>query len=244
MSDELSARLRELAASQAIAPTVSGAGIRSRAMRRGRRRRAAAALGTGAVALAAVAFTLTLDRGADPDHPDRRRIPAATLSAPPSEATAVPVTGTVHLRGRTLTVGDRVMPISSGALGTPTATGLMRVVATYDVREMAVDVSPEGRSAVKVPYVVELRDTDDEPVYVGALPDDLKALGTYDVTDGWIGLGADDAEWFSARIRPGDHISVITTTPATATSQTALPATAAPPTTTPATVLPPGVTTP
>ncbi|MBA2807753.1 L,D-transpeptidase [Streptomyces sp. KM273126] len=239
MSDELSTRLRELAASQSIAPTVSGAGIRSRAVRRGRRRRAAAALGTGAVALAVVAFTLTLDLGADPDHPDRRRIPAATLSAPPSAATAVPVTGTVHLRGRTLTVGDRVMPISSGAVGTPTPTGLMRVVATYDMREMAVDVSPEGRSAVKVLYVVELRDTEDEPVYVGALPDDLKALGTYDVTDGWIGLGADDAEWFSTRIRPGDHISVISTTPPTATLPTASPATASP-----VTALPPGATTP
>ncbi|MGW0766137.1 hypothetical protein [Streptomyces sp. NPDC002676] len=207
MSDELSAALRELAATHAAAPVVGGAEIRDRAMRRRRRRRAVATLGAGAAALALLGFALTLHLGGNTDHSADRRTPAVTRpgSAPPSAATPAPVSGTLDLPRRTLTFGGHVMPILS-KLDVPLEfTSPMTVVAKPVRGELTSDALSNGRAVVNVPYAVELRAGADQPLYVGTFSPQLKAL-----SDGWIGLAPEDASWFFARVRLGDTISVTT----------------------------------
>ncbi|MGW0884265.1 L,D-transpeptidase [Streptomyces sp. NPDC002671] len=207
MSDELSAALRELAATNEAPPAVGGAEIRDRAMRRRRRRRAVATLGAGAAALALLGFALTLHLGGNPDHPAGRRAPAATRpdSASPSAATPAPVSGTLDLPRRTLTFDGRVMPILS-KLDVPLgSTNPMTVVAKPVRAELTVDEFSNGRTMVNGPYAVELRAGADQPIYVGPFSPQLKAL-----SDGWIGLASEDASWLFARVSIGDTISVRT----------------------------------
>ncbi|MFI5470513.1 hypothetical protein ACIA6D_09830 [Streptomyces cacaoi] len=221
MSDELSAALRELADARATAPIVGGPATRARAMRRRRRRRAAATLGAGTAALALLGFALTLHLGEDPDHPAGPGTSAMTpsASAPPSAATPVPVSGTLDLPGSDLTVGGRVMPILSTFDLPPgsTSTTPMTVVAKPVRIALAADVPSKGSTVVNVAYVVELRDGESSPLYVGTFAPDIEARGNYDVRGGVIALGAEDAQWFYARIHLGDSISVTTGTAPTAT---------------------------
>ncbi|MEU8649407.1 hypothetical protein [Streptomyces sp. NPDC048737] len=224
MADELSAALRELAAAHATDPAVGGPATRARAMRRVRRRRAAATLGAGTAALALLGLALSLHPGGDRDDPDRRG-PAAV--APP-RSTPSPVSGTLDPYGRTLTFGGRVMPILSASEALFRATGPMTVVAKEDPKEMPLDVPRAGPTiaptTVSVRYVVELRDGEGLPHYVGLSSPQLKDLSDDDTEDGWIGLGAEDAEWFHARVRPGDTMPVTTATTPTATPSAAVPA--------------------
>ncbi|MGW2516166.1 hypothetical protein ACWC09_03870 [Streptomyces sp. NPDC001617] len=216
MSDELSSALRELAADHETPPVVGGPATRARAMRRRRRRRTAVTLGAGATALALLGFALTLRLGGDPDHPDRRATPAVapTHSAPPSAASPVPVSGTLDLPGRTLTVGGRALPIvlefdsKSGAL--PGSTGLMTVVAKRTSRELPVDVLSKGAVTVDMPYTVELRDGRGQPLYIGSLTSELKALSQYKVGAGLVVLAPEDARRFYAGIGLGEAVSVTT----------------------------------
>ncbi|MFJ1808603.1 MULTISPECIES: hypothetical protein [unclassified Streptomyces] len=233
MSDELSAALRELAAARATAPIVGGPATRARAMYRRRRRRAAATLGAGTAALALLGFALTLHLGEDPDHPAGRGTSAAAPSgsAPPSAATPLPVSGTLDLPGSDLTFGGRVMPVLStlDLRPGPTSTTPMTVVAKPVRIALAVQVPSKGRTVVNVAYVVELRDGEGGPLYVGTFPQDIEARGDYDVRGGVIALGAEDAQWFYARVRLGAGISVTTgPAPTPTTSPTTSATTSAP----------------
>ncbi|WP_314224971.1 hypothetical protein [Streptomyces zaehneri] len=239
MSDELSAALRELAATRATAPIVGGPATRARATRRRRRRRAAATLGAGTAALALVGFALTLHLGEDPDHPAGRGTSAGASSgsAPPSAATPVTVSGTLDLPGSGLTFGGRVMPVLStfDLSPGPTSTTPMTVVAKPVRIALAADLPSEGRTVVNVAYAVELRDKKGGLLYVGAFAPDFEARGDYDASGGVIALSTEDAQWFHAHIRLGTSISVtpVPTPTATPSPYTPSPYTTAPDTTPP-----------
>ncbi|GAA3499373.1 hypothetical protein GCM10019016_064770 [Streptomyces prasinosporus] len=226
MSDELAEALRELAARHETPPRVAAAAVRARAGRRSRRRRAAVALGAtaaAACALAAVAFTLhTGDPGgnrrtpaAAPDTPDRTPSPGRTTPLP----TATP-TGLLDLGRHTLTVGGRVLRVDSHSFrrlppGTP-----LTVVARSDLKLLPLE-DEAGKTGgtggadyeVEVPYLVELRAPDGEPVYAGALVFDTKVLAGLAAETGWLGMSLTDAEWFHDRVGVGDRIE-LTSTPA------------------------------
>ncbi|GAA4064633.1 hypothetical protein [Streptomyces shaanxiensis] len=231
MSDELSAALRELAASGAAPPEVGGAGIRARAMRRRRRRRAAVTLGAGTAALALLGLALTSALDGSADHPGRPQVPAAegsvsgpAQSVPPSPSTPLPVSGTLRLPDITLTVGRRALSILSAYDGSIGFTGPLTVAAKHAERDLAVDIPTKGPVKVSVPYVVELRDRQGRSLYVGTFTKPL-ALGDPYPTSDWIGLDAEDAKWFYARIRVGDSIAVTAvTTPSATPSDRARPA--------------------
>ncbi|MFH9858933.1 hypothetical protein [Streptomyces sp. NPDC017202] len=230
MADELSAALRELAAEHATAPVVGGPATRARAMRRVRRRRAAATLGAGTAALALLGLALGLHLDGDRDDPDRRG-PAAVApsrSVPPSTAVPTPVGSTLDLYGRTLTFGGRAMRILSASEALFRATGPMTVVAKEDPKEMPLNVPREGPTiaptTVSVRYVVELRDGEGLPHYVGLSSPQLEDLSDDDTEDGWIGLGTEDAEWFHTRVRLGDTLPVTTAPTSTATPSAAVQA--------------------
>ncbi|MCF4139456.1 hypothetical protein L1856_25840 [Streptomyces sp. Tue 6430] len=235
MADELSAALGELAAAHATAPVVGGPATRARAIRRVRRRRTVATLGAGTAALALLGLALGLHPGGDRDGPAARR-PAAvapprstppSTANPPSTATPVPVGGTLDLYRRILTFGGRAMLALSESGALLGSASPMTVVAKDDRREMPFDVSREGPTigptAVSVRYVVELRDGKDRPLYVGLFSPQFEDLGDKDVGGGWIGLGAEDARWFYARVRLGDTLPVTTGTTPTATASAAAP---------------------
>ncbi|MEW2402510.1 hypothetical protein [Streptomyces sp. NPDC046862] len=231
MSDELTTALRELATTHATQPVVGGAEIRGRAMRRRRRRRAAAGLGAGTMVLALLGFALTLHLGADQDHPAGRRGPAAppSGSASPSAVTPAPVSGTLDPAERTLTFDGRVMPVLSEFDVLVVSTSPLTVVEKQDRKEVTVDVLSKGPAEVDVPYAVELRDGEDQPLHVGTFTAQLKALSGYDVRAGLIALGAEDAKWFYARVHPGDTVSLTTgTTPTVRTPADQAPADQAP----------------
>ncbi|MDH6628295.1 hypothetical protein M2271_006127 [Streptomyces sp. LBL] len=227
MSDELSVALRELAAARATAPIVGGPATRVRAMRRRRRRRAAAALGAGTAALALLGFALTLQLGEDPDHPAGRRTSAVppSVSASRSAATPMPVPGTLDLPGSDLTFDGRVMRILSKIDLPPgsTSTTSMTVVAKPVRMAVTVEVPSKGSAVVDVAHAVELRDGEGGPLYVGALAPDIRSFGDHDARGGVIGLSAEDAQWFYARIRLGASISVTTGSPPTVTPPTVTP---------------------
>ncbi|WP_328880370.1 hypothetical protein [Streptomyces sp. NBC_00299] len=217
MSDELSAALRELAAAEATQPVAAGAEIRGRALRRRRRRRVAATLGAGTAGLTALAVALTLHLGGTPHDPDRLRTPAATPADPslpsaPTPTSPEPVSGTLDLPGRTLTFGGRLMSVlwesAHDAPVLPTTS--MTVVTKQEQRDLPVDIPSKDRAVVDVPYVVELRDDKDQPLYVGAFTSQLKALTGFRVGGGLIALGPEDAKSFYARVGLGERISVST----------------------------------
>lgn len=223
MSDELSAALRELAASRATAPAVDGAGIRARAIRRRRRRRTALGLGAGSAALVVLGFAVNLDRGAEPDRPPADRIPpaAAHTGSTPSP-TPTPGVGTLDLRRHTLTVDGRVMPVLSKYDGRAGFAGPLRVAAKHASRDLPFEVRSKGPVEVNVPYVVELRDTDERPFYVGTFTKSL-ALGDFETGSDWIGLGTQDAAWFYARSRIGEALAVTTVVPPADTPSASAP---------------------
>lgn len=215
MSDELADVLRELAARHETPPPVDAAEIRDRARRRSRRRRGTAVLGTAAAAacaLAAVAFTLHTE-----DPAENRQVPAtASETPPPTSAPATPVpapAGLLDLGRHTLTVGDRVMRVDSHSFGPFPPGSRMTVVAKADLELLPLEGDPEVGKEVKVPYLVELRTPDREPVYVGALAFDTRALGALSAKAGWVGMSITDAEWFYHRTRVGDRIEITSTVP-------------------------------
>ncbi|MFE6824837.1 hypothetical protein [Streptomyces sp. NPDC057690] len=235
MSDELSAALRELAATRATAPIVGGPATRARAMRRRRRRRAAATLGAGTAALALLGFALTLRLGEAPEHPAGRGTVAGASSgsAPPPTATPVLVSGTLDLPGSDLTFGGRVMPILStfDLSPGPTSTTPMTVVAKPVRIALAADLPSKGTTVVNVEHTVQLRDAKGGLLYVGAFAREVEARGDYDVTAGVIALSTEDAQWFYARIHLGTTLSVTTgpTPAATPSPTTTAPAATASP---------------
>jgi len=219
LSAELSTALREFAAEHETPTVLTGAEVRGRAVRR-TRRRMAGTLGAGAVALALVAFALTLN----PDSEGRgkqRQVPAAppaVPSSPPaasgtasSPAARVPVTGTVDLGKRILSVGDRVMPMTSGLTDSRKFAGPMTVYSRKpDNKVLYVNDPAYGtRYNAEISLAVELLDADKEPVYVGAaLSYNKKDLGKYATSGGWISLDPADAKWFYTNVKTGSVLSL------------------------------------
>ncbi|MEV4445785.1 L,D-transpeptidase [Streptomyces mirabilis] len=227
MSDELASGLRELAQDAETPPSVSGAEIRQRAVRRRRRRRTAVTVtvaGACAAASLALVVALNLTGGDREDRPS----PASSPTAAPSTPSPAAPEATVDLSRRMLTVAGRDLPISSGSVRYPTATGRMMVVTKDSVRTLSLFA---GKDLQKVSWVIGLRAADGTTNFVGTLTSDEKAPGNYDVTTGWIGLRRADAVWLYKELAPGAVVEIrgaTTPTPAvdlspSATEGTVLP---------------------
>lgn len=218
--DELSTALRELAVRQETFPVLTGAEVRGRAVRRGRRR-TAGTLGAGAVAFAVVAFALTVGFTHSAQDGNGRQLPAATHADPvPSPrvtsggaSTPVPrasVTGTVVLGKRVLIVGGRVMPMTSGLPDSPEPTGPLTVYRKHETKVVTVtDLTGGIAYTTAISLAVELRDVNNEPVYVGiAFSSKEKSTGEQDTGAGWIGLDSADAKWFYEDAKIGSVLAV------------------------------------
>lgn len=229
MSDELASGLRELAQDAETPPSVSGAEIRLRAVRRRRRRfRWTAVTVAGACAAASLALVLALNlTGGDRED---RPSPAASPTAPPSSPSPAAPAATVDLSRRVLTVAGRELSISSGSVRYPTATGRLTVVAKDSARALGVF---SGKYVEKVAWVIDLRAADGTKNFVAALINDEKAPGNYDVTTGWIGLRRTDAQWLYEKLALGAVIEIRGASPST-------PAVDLPPSATEGAVLPGG----
>ncbi|MFF2512901.1 L,D-transpeptidase [Streptomyces sp. NPDC058086] len=225
MSDELASGLRELAQDAETLPAVSGAEIRLRAVRRRRRRfRWTAVTGACAAASLALVVALNLTGGDREDRPS----PAASPTAPPSTPSPAAPDATVDLSRRMLTVAGRDLPISSGSVRYPTATGRMTVVTKDSARALSLFA---GKYMEKVAWVIGLRAADGTTNFIGTLTSDEKAPGTYDVTTGWIGLRRADAVWLYKKLAPGAVVEIrgaTTPTPATDLSPSATEGTVLP----------------
>ncbi|MFE9765354.1 L,D-transpeptidase [Streptomyces sp. NPDC005808] len=226
LTSELSAELRELAAAGETPPSLSGAEIRGRAVRRRRHRRTAGAVvGASAAAALALVVALNLGGGTADRHPSPAGSPTGTPSIP---ATA---DATVNLSRRTVTVGGRELPVSSGTVETPTATGRMTVTAKVSTKMMPSDDVVAPGYDLKVSWFIELLSSDGRTNYIAALSYDEKAPGAYDRTSGWIGLRMSDAEWLYGQLAVGSVVDIEgtaptapTATPDLSTSSDALPA--------------------
>ncbi|WOX11214.1 hypothetical protein [Streptomyces sp. N50] len=230
MSDELSTALHELAADNESFPALSGAEVRGRAVRRGRRRMAGV-LGAGAVACTLVAFALTVGFTHSAEDGNGRQLPAATHAEPvpsprvpsprvtsprvtsPEVVTPVPrasVTGTVVLGKRALIVGGRVMPMTSGLPDSPEPTGPLTVYKKHETKVVTVtDLTGGVAYTTTISLAVELRDVNNEPVYVGiAFSSKEKSTGEQDTGAGWIGLDSADAKWFYEDAKIGSVLAV------------------------------------
>ncbi|MFE2681805.1 L,D-transpeptidase [Streptomyces mirabilis] len=227
MSDELASGLRELAQDAETPPSVSGAEIRLRAVRRRRRRFRWTAV-TVAAACAAASLALVVALNLTGGDREDRPSPAASPTAPPSTPSPAAPDATVDLSRRMLTVAGRELPISSGSVRYPTAGGRMMVVSKDSVKALSMFA---GKYMEKVAWVIGLRAADGTTNFVGTLTGDEKAPGNYDVTTGWIGLRRADAVWLYKQLEPGAVIEirgVTTPTPAvdlspSATEGTVLP---------------------
>jgi hypothetical protein len=220
LSAELSTALREFAAEHETPTVLTGAEVRGRSVRR-TRRRVAGTLGAGAVALALMAFALTLNPDSEGEG-KQRQVPAAppavpTSSPPAASATASspaargPVAGTVDLGKRILTIGDRVMPMTSGLTGSRKLVGPMTVYSRKpDNKVLNVNDPTYGtRYNAEMSLAVELLDANKEPVYVGAaLSYNKKDLGKYATSGGWISLDPADAKWFYTNVKTGSVLSL------------------------------------
>ncbi|WP_329533248.1 L,D-transpeptidase [Streptomyces sp. NBC_01450] len=206
MSDELASGLRELAQDAETPPSLSGAEIRLRAVRRRRFRRTAVTVaGACAAASLALVVALNLTGGDREDRPSPAASPTAPPSTPaPTRTPAGPV-ATVDLARRVLTVAGRELPISSGSVRYPTATGRMTVVTK---EEMKAEPMFSGKYVEKVAWAIGLRAADGTTNVIGALTSDEKAPGNYDVTSGWIGLRREDAQWLYEQLAPGAAIEI------------------------------------
>ncbi|WP_210585210.1 hypothetical protein [Streptomyces sp. GESEQ-35] len=213
-SAELSTALREFAAEHETPTVLTGAEVRGRAVRRARRRRAGT-LAAGAAALALAAFALILDSTGEENQ---RRLPAATPAVPSPAATsavpspAMPVDGVIDLDRRTLTVGARVMAITKGLADSPRLVGPLTVFKRHDIKDPTVAAPTAGaRYSAEISLAVELRDANDEPVYVGVALTYVKSDAKYDTRGNWIGLDPTDAKWFYSSVKAGSVLSVTAT---------------------------------
>ncbi|MEW1828301.1 hypothetical protein [Streptomyces sp. NPDC088196] len=217
---ELSIALHDLAARNETFPLLSGAEVRRRAVRRGRRR-TAGVLGAGVVAFAGVALALTVGFTGSDEDGNERQLPAATHADPvPSPrvtsggastpAPRTPVTGTLALGKRVMVVGNRVMALTSGFSDGAEVVGPLTVYKRHETKVVTVtDLTGGTAYTTEVSLAVELRDAQDEPIYVGiARSYKEKAVGTQETGAGWIGLDSADAKWFYDDAKIGSVLSV------------------------------------
>ncbi|MEV7345201.1 L,D-transpeptidase [Streptomyces sp. NPDC093544] len=203
LTSELTAELRELAAAGETPPPLSGAEIRGRAVRRRRHRRTAATV-AGASAAAALALVVALNLGGA--GTDRNPSPAGSPTGMPS--TPATADATVDLSRRVVTVAGRELPLSSGAVETPTAPGRMTVTSKASMKLMPSDDIVGPGYDLKVSWFIELLAPDGKTNYIAALAYDEKAPGAYDRTSGWIGLRMSDAEWLYGQLEVGSVVDI------------------------------------
>lgn len=227
---ELSTVLRELAAQVETPPAVAGAEVRVRAVRRGRRRRAALTLGAGAAAVALTAFGLSLNQDSTaPPAAKKAQAPADTPEAAPSTRTpsATPITATVDLRKKWMIVDDRDMTITSGYVKASDPVTVMRVARKWNLKLAADTKLFKGLYYAEYPYVIELRDERNSPVYLGALTYNEKARTGGGSTSGWVSVSVEDAAWLFERLKIGENAAVMaeeTTVTPSDTPDTPVPA--------------------
>ncbi|WRZ91739.1 hypothetical protein OHB54_23270 [Streptomyces sp. NBC_01007] len=204
MSDELTSDLLELAAEGERPPTLTGAQIRGRAVRRRRRRRTAlAAAGASVAGALALVVAVSLGGGADRNPP-----PAASPTVTPSLPTAASPDATIDLGRRVISVAGRELTLTSDSL-----TGYMPTLrTTVTVKKPSMRVSSKtvglGGDAYsfKASWVIELSGSDGTTDYVGSLTYNTK--GIYDPSHGWIGLREADAKWLYERLAPGSVVEI------------------------------------
>ncbi|MGW3668531.1 L,D-transpeptidase [Streptomyces sp. NPDC005141] len=207
MSDELTSELRELAAEGEQPPTLTGAEIRGRAVRRRRHRRTALAA-AGASVAGALALVVAASLGGGPD---REPPPAASPTVTPSPSPTATPDATVDLGRHVLSVAGRRLPITAGTVKTPTRTGRMTVLAKKAVDVLtARDVGFSDKYDLKTPWVILLGASDGSENFIATMTYDEKAPGSYDRTSGWIGLRQADAKWLYQQLSPGAVIDVET----------------------------------
>ncbi|MFF3407165.1 hypothetical protein ACFYW8_13385 [Streptomyces sp. NPDC002742] len=202
MSHELTSELRELAAEGERPPTLTGAEIRGRAVRRRRRRRTAMAAAGASVAGALVlVVVVSLGGGTHHDPP-----PAASPTVTPSPPVATP-DATIDLGRRVISVAGRELTLTSDSL-----TGYVPTLrSTVTVKEPTMMVSGKtvgfsGAYSFKASWAIELTAPDGTTDYVGAITGDEK--GFYDAVHGWIGLREADAKWLYERLAPGSVVEI------------------------------------
>ncbi|MEW2401752.1 L,D-transpeptidase [Streptomyces sp. NPDC046862] len=225
MSDELTRELtlglRELAEGAEAPPPGPGAEVRRAAVRRRRRRRTTAAVaGASVTAALAVLLAVHLTGGGTEERP----APAANPTSTPSTSTPAAPDATVDLSRRVLVIGEREVPISSGAEEAPTPTGRMTVTGKVRAKaETGADVGFEDSYAVKIPWMTELRAPDGSTTFIGAMTYDEKAPGAYDRTSGWIGLRDGDAQLVYKLLAEGAVVEVTGTAPTPTSTTTPSP---------------------
>ncbi|MFI1169501.1 L,D-transpeptidase [Streptomyces sp. NPDC020801] len=152
-------------------------------------------------------------------EPGHRSTPAASRRhGPVTTATVAPFAAeaTVDLTTRTLRVAGRVLPVSSGVPEWPTPMGRMTVVAKYEVTELPTDaLHPDGKSEIKLPWVIELRTPGQGRNYIVPVTWAPKAPGNYSATGGWIGVRTSDAHWLYTQLHEGSVLVVMGEPPAT-----------------------------
>ncbi|MGW7614077.1 L,D-transpeptidase [Streptomyces sp. NPDC054766] len=203
MSDELTSDLLELAAEGERPPTLTGAQIRGRAVRRRRRRRTAlAAAGASVAGALALVAAVSLGGGTDRNPP-----PAASPTVTPSLPTAASPDATIDLGRRVISVGGRELTLTSDSLTGYVPT--LRTTVTVKKPSMRVSGKTVGFGdaySFKASWAIELSAPDGTTDYVGSLTYNTK--GIYDPSHGWIGLREADAKWLYERLAPGSVVEI------------------------------------
>ncbi|MFJ6832548.1 L,D-transpeptidase family protein [Streptomyces sp. NPDC091209] len=203
MSRELASDLRELAADGERPPTLTGAEIRGRAVRRRRRRRTALAAAGVSVA-GALALVLSLSPGGGTRHDPP---PAASPTVTPSPSSSAAPDATIDLGRRVISVAGRELTLTSDNL-TGYVPDFRSTVAGKEPSMMfsGKTVGLGGTYSFKASWAIELVDPDGRTNFVGAMTND--GQGRFQVSHGWIGLREADAKWLYERLAPGSVVEI------------------------------------
>ncbi|MER5469376.1 L,D-transpeptidase [Streptomyces sp. NPDC002685] len=203
MSDELTSDLLELAAESEQQPTLAGADIRGRAVRR-RRRRRTALTAAGASVAGALALVAAVSLGGDTD---RKPPPAASPTATPS-LPAVP-DATVDLGRRVVSVAGRRLTLTSDNLTGSTPIVRMTVTAKEATKVIpGRNIGFSGTYELKAPWAIELTAPDGTTDYIAALAYTEKAPVIHDASHGWIGVRLADAKWLYEQLTLGAVVDI------------------------------------
>jgi hypothetical protein len=191
-----------LAAEGERPPTLTGAEIRGRAVRRRRRRRTAlAAAGASSAGALALVLALSLDGGTHHVPP-----PAATPAVTPSLPVAAP-DATIDLGRRVISVVGRELTLTSDSLTGYVPT--LRSTVTAKQASMRVTGKTVGHGdtySFRASWTIELTAPDGRTDYVGAMAGNED--GVHDSPPGWIGLRQADAKWLYRQLTPGSVVEI------------------------------------
>ncbi|MFE5723821.1 L,D-transpeptidase family protein [Streptomyces erythrochromogenes] len=201
--EELSARLRGLAAERTATAPATGAQVRNRARLRRRGRRVL--LSTGAAAVAALA---ALTAGALTSSDGQPAPPAA----PPAAPTPAPVQQvTIDLDAYTLTIEGRTFRISGLQESCPIGETTVTVTAKYPSLTMPPNKFSSLTGIEVKQWVVTFTDRgrQHERLLVWALDPaaGLASIG-HNAGDGAIALSPEDGKWVYDAIQPGARVEI------------------------------------